>query len=149
VDSAQIYFGGHSVGGTLALLVAAMEKNPFRAVISFGPAHGVIVYGQEYLPFDMKNPTELVLRSPMVFLDNIKTDTWVIEGTGGNIESLRLMKDKCTNPKVRFIEADGSHFSVLAPLNEMVAKRIMAVAEDSKTAFDIKKSEVDTAMKSR
>src|SRR5437667_5755760 len=51
VDPKRIYLGGHSTGGTLALLVAECSDR-FRAVFSFGPADDVSGYGPEYLPFD-------------------------------------------------------------------------------------------------
>ena len=128
VDPNQIYLGGHSVGGTLALLVAAMEKNPFKAIIAFGPIHSTAQYGTENVPFDVKDKMEMVGRAPVVFLNIIATDTWVIEGTEGNIEALRLMKEQSKNPKVRFVEVPGNHFQNLAPLNAIIAKHIMAAA---------------------
>lgn len=132
VDPAQIYLGGHSVGGTLALLTAAMDKNPFKAVIAFGPIHSTAHYGQENVPFDAENKLEMVARAPIVFLNTIATDTWVIEGADGNIDALNAMKEQNKNPKVRFVEVPGDHFSVLAPLNEVIAKRILAASKDGK-----------------
>lgn len=144
VDPEQIYLGGHSVGGTLALLTAAMDKHPFKAVISFGPIHSTAQYGSENVPFDVESEPEIVGRAPIVFLDNITTDTWVIEGSDdGNLEALKHMQENCKNPKVRFIEVPGDHFSVLAPLNEFIAKRIIAASQDGKftlSAEELKKA---------
>lgn len=128
VDPNQIYLGGHSVGGTLALLVAAMENNPFKAVIAFGPVHSTAQYGAENVPFDVEDKMEMVGRAPIVFINNIATDTWVIEGTEGNIEALQAMKKHSQNPKVRFVEVPGNHFQNLATLNAIIAKRIVAAA---------------------
>lgn len=137
VDPEQIYLGGHSVGGTLALLTAAMDKHPFKAVISFGPIHSTSQYGSENVPFDVESEPEIVGRAPIVFLDNITTDTWVIEGTDdGNLEALKHMQENCKNPKVRFVEVPGDHFSVLAPLNEFIAKRIVAASKEGKFTLD-------------
>lgn len=130
VDPDQIYLGGHSVGGTLALLAAAMEKNPFKAVIAFGPIHSTAQYGPENVPFDVEDKREMAGRAPIIFLNTISTDTWVIEGTDGNIDALRAMKEHNKNPKVRFIEVPGDHFGILAPLNQVVAKQIMTAAKE-------------------
>lgn len=132
VDPQQIYLGGHSVGGTLALLVAAMDKNPFKAVIAFGPVHSAIQYGEENMPINVEDKNEMVGRAPIVFLNSIETDTWVIEGKDGNIEALQLMEKHNQNRKVRFVELPGDHFGILAAANAVVAKRIMAAVADGK-----------------
>ena len=67
VDPQRIYLGGHSTGGTMALLAAA-SSNRFRAVFSFGPAADIRGYGQRDLPFDPSNPREFELRSPIFWL---------------------------------------------------------------------------------
>jgi dipeptidyl aminopeptidase/acylaminoacyl peptidase len=127
VDSSRIYLGGHSTGGTLALLVAG-NSDVFRAVISFGPVESVASYGQEVLPFDTADQTESDLRDPVHFLPEIKSPTFILEGQGrGNVDSLRLMKKKNRNQKVQFFEiAGGDHFTVLHPFNEMLARKILA-----------------------
>lgn len=128
VDPKRIYLGGHSTGGTLVLLVA--ESSPrFRAVFSFGPVDDVSGYGDDsgFLPFDLKNPKEVELRSPGYWLDSIQSPTWVIEGTNrGNISSLRAMAGQSTNAKAHFVEVDGAdHFATLAPTNELIASKIL------------------------
>jgi acetyl esterase/lipase len=127
VDPTRIYLGGHSTGGTLALLVS--ECTPiFRAVFAFGPADDVAGYGGDsgFLPFDLKNRQEIRLRSPGYWLASIQSPTWVFEGSGGNIDALRDMARISTNAKVRFVEIKGAdHFVVLAPINELIAGRIL------------------------
>jgi dipeptidyl aminopeptidase/acylaminoacyl peptidase len=127
VDSSRIYLGGHSTGGTLALLVAG-NSDLFRAVISFGPVHTVSGYGQDVLPFDVENKMETFVRAPILFLPAIKSPTYVLEGENrGNIESVRLMKEKNKNTKVQFFEiSGGDHFSILNPFNDLLAKKILA-----------------------
>src|SRR5262249_61852873 len=80
VDPSRIYLGGHSTGGTMALLVSECSGR-FRAVFSFGPADNVAGYGPEYLPFDTSNPREVELRSPGRWLAGIKTPTSVLQRT--------------------------------------------------------------------
>ena len=126
VDPDRIYLGGHSTGGTLALLVAE-STDRFRAVFSFGPAHDVSGYGAEYLPFDMSNPKEIQYRSPGRWLGMVQSPTFVLEGTDqGNIESLQAMDQSSTNSKVRFFAVLGaSHFNILAPANRLIAQKIL------------------------
>jgi len=127
VDSNRIYLGGHSTGGTLTLLVS--ECSPlFRAVFAFGPVEDVARYGPDsgFLPVDLKNRQEVRLRSPGYWLASVQSPTWVMEGTGGNISSLRAMARISTNAKVRFVEIKGaSHFATLAPINELIARQIL------------------------
>lgn len=129
VDPKQIYLGGHSTGGTLALLIAAAApKDLFRAVIAFGPVHDVSQYGipNPFCPFDMTNRTELELRAPQRWNNTIAIPTFVLEGADqGNIVPLRLMKKASKNPQLTFIEVPGhSHFTVLSPINRLIASRI-------------------------
>src|SRR5262245_11355664 len=64
VDPARVYLGGHSTGGTLALLTAEYSDT-FRAVFSFGPTDDVLGYGLGNInPFSIADPKELQLRSP-------------------------------------------------------------------------------------
>ena len=125
VDSKRIYLGGHSTGGTLVLLVAECSDR-FRAVFSFGPASDVSGYSPEYIPFDTSNPREVALRSPGRWLNSIHSPTFVIEGTDGNIDSLQSMQRSSTNSMVHFLPVQGaSHFSVLAPTNQLIAGKIL------------------------
>jgi acetyl esterase/lipase len=124
VDPQRVYLGGHSTGGTLALLVSEMTGD-FRAVFAFGPVEDVSGYPPEYLPFDTSNPKEMELRSPGYWLSSIHSPTWVIEGTSGNIDSLRAMKAANKNPQVHFVEVNSAdHFSGLGPVNELIAGKI-------------------------
>ena len=127
VDPARIYLGGHSTGGTLVLLVAECSEHQFRAVFSFGPVEDVEGYGSEYLHLDTSNRRELELRSPIRWLNSIKTPVFVFEGVrDGNLDSLQKLQAASTNPKLHFFPVRGAdHFSVLSPLNRMIATRIL------------------------
>lgn len=127
VDPKRIYLGGHSTGGTLALLVAEYTGG-FRAVFSFGPVDDVSRYGADsgFLPFDISNPHEVELRSPGNWLSSIQSPVWVFEGTEGNISALRTMAGSSSNPRAHFIEIKGvSHFATLAPANELIAQKLL------------------------
>jgi dipeptidyl aminopeptidase/acylaminoacyl peptidase len=126
VDPNRIYLGGHSTGGTLALLTAECSPR-FRAVFSFGPAHEVAGYPAQFLPFDTANPRELELRSPGRWLHSIRSPVFVFEGTvDGNLDSLEAMARATNNANVRFLPVRGAnHFSLLAPTNRLIAEKVL------------------------
>ena len=126
VDPGRIYLGGHSTGGTLAMLVAEMSDR-FRAVFAFGPVGDVRGYGGDFVYHQPGDPRESLLRSPGYWLDSVRTPLFVIEGTGGNIDALQDMKKLSANPMIRFVAVPGvDHFVVLAPANEVIAAKILA-----------------------
>jgi len=127
VDPHRIYLGGHSTGGTMALL-AAESSDRFRAVFSFGPVGDVEGYGPEYLPFDTSNPREMKLRSPAHWLASITTPTFVFEGEKPvtNIGWLEAMGRMSQNPAIRFMPVPGgNHFSILYPMTHLIAQKIL------------------------
>jgi dipeptidyl aminopeptidase/acylaminoacyl peptidase len=135
VDPSRIYLGGHSTGGTLALLVAAASGDRFRAVFALGPAQEVMSYGVEVLPFDTQNKKERELRAPQLWLRDIRCPTFVIEGTAqpSNLSALKSMKSRCTNPLVTFTPVlDETHFSVISPLVAKIGHSIVADQNTSK-----------------
>ncbi|KAM3116182.1 alpha/beta hydrolase family protein [Phormidesmis sp. 146-33] len=146
VDPKRIYLGGHSTGGTLVLLVA-QTSNLFRGVFSFGPVEDVSRYGADsgFLPFDISNQKEVEVRSPLHWLSSIRSPVWFFEGTEGNVDSLRAMSEASTNPKVQFIEVkDVDHFATLAPINEIIAKKILKDTGEMST-LSISPKEVNQA----
>ena len=132
VDPKRIYLGGHSTGGTLAMLVAECS-NRFRSVFAFGPLADVSRYGVEsgFLPFDVTNRTEILLRSPGYWLSSVQSPLWVFEGAKrGNIKDLRQMRWATSNPLAHFVEINNAtHFSTLAPTNSLIANKILADTE--------------------
>ncbi|MCE9560881.1 MAG: prolyl oligopeptidase family serine peptidase [Planctomycetes bacterium] len=138
VDPHRIYLGGHSTGGTLVLLVSEMSDR-FRGVFSFGPAETISNYPKQFVPaVDLSDKKEVELRAPGLWLHSIKSPTFVFEGAvDGNIDSLQTMKKKTTNAKVKFFEVKGvNHFSILAPLNTLIAKKILKDnGEETNIAF--------------
>jgi len=127
VDPKRIYLGGHSTGGTLALLVAE-STDRFRAVFAFGPVEDASSYGSKYLPFDNSNGKEVDLRAPIKWLQTIRNPTFVFEGTEkrSNINSVMALSRASRNPLVHFHAVKGAdHFSILAPVSRLVASKIL------------------------
>ncbi len=128
VDPQRIYLGGHSTGGTLALLTAECHPKQFRAVFSFGPVYDISGYGGEIFP-QLKNGgrKEIQLRSPGYWLSSLGSPTFVFEGIdSANVESLREMEQDSRSMFTRFYVVPGKdHFSVLDPMTRLIAQKIL------------------------
>jgi acetyl esterase/lipase len=144
VDPERIYLGGHSTGGTLALLVAESHSR-FRAVFAFGPVDDVLGYGSRMLPFDTTDPREAELRSPLPWLSGIQIPTFVFEGTQkSNVQSLRLLAQAPHPAQVTFHELRGAtHFSTLAPMTRLIAAKI---GQDTGAAPNLRFTEEELAL---
>lgn len=123
VDPDRIYLGGHSAGGTMALLGAA-ATDEFRAVIALGPT--TIQAMSEHTPIIKESAKELRLRDPLHYLPTIKTPTLIIEGLRDWGNGAYLFEEASRqNPKVTTLSVpECDHFSVIAPVNEHLAKRL-------------------------
>lgn len=129
VDPARVYLAGHSTGGTLALLVAA-ATDELRGVVAFGPVARITDYGGRTWPFDVEDPDEVRLRSPLHFLGAIRCPTWIVEGSGGNVEDLVQLRDAEHNPLVECLLLEGEdHFTPLSPINRLLAQHLAAGAD--------------------
>lgn len=137
VDANQIYLGGHSTGGTLVMLVGE-STDIFAGVFALGPVAGAVQYGGQYVYCDIKDQNEMDLRAPIYWLNDVHKPMFVFEGAdGGNWKAAKLMQDDNKNSNVKFFPVPGhDHFSVIAPLSEFLAKRILA-KDLSITAADV------------
>jgi pimeloyl-ACP methyl ester carboxylesterase len=126
VDPSRIYLGGHSTGGTLAMLVAEASSR-FRAIFSFGPADVVAGYSRKFLPFDTSRRSEIILRSPGYWLHCIESPVFVFEGaTNGNAGCLASMESLSKNANIHFFQVRGAtHVSVLATATRLIAQKIL------------------------
>jgi hypothetical protein len=82
----------------------------------------------EYLPRDAA-PIELAVRVPGLYMHDIHSPTFVIEGSDrpGNASSFAPLQRYVGDAPVHFVLIPGAtHFSVLAPGTEVVARAIMA-----------------------
>lgn len=128
VDPERIYLGGHSTGGTLALLTSESTTR-FRAVFAFGPVADVRQYGGNFIPPGLTDSTELRLRSPIYWMTSIQRPTFVIEGADrpGNAGAVALLPKYPHAPEMQvFLVKGANHFSTLAPLNALIARKILA-----------------------
>lgn len=129
IDPHRIYLGGHSTGATLVLLVA--EASPgFRAVFAFGPVADPVEYHDADIPLDPTNEHEMNLRRPIAWLDSVRAPLFVFECATGrisNIHDLHKLEHATHNPDIHFEPVYGAdHFSVLAPANQLIARKVQA-----------------------
>ncbi len=125
VDSSKIYLGGHSTGGTLALLVAATGL-PIQGVFAFGPVEDVSNYPMD-VNWKRLSPQERQLRAPINWLTSIQSPTWIIEGdkSPGNLSSLNALCAANKSPQVHCVAAGGlDHYSVLQPMTRRIAAQL-------------------------
>lgn len=126
IDPERVYLGGHSTGGTLALLVA-QATDIFAGAISLGPTADH--YGKKRANFDW-NDKEIDLRSPKNFLSYITKPTYIVEGEFGKASSIeefqqRLKGQPNTNVKTSLVTG-ANHFTAIHPVNRIFAKAIAA-----------------------
>lgn len=135
VDPSRIYLGGHSTGGTLALLVAA-SSDAWAGVFAFGPVADPAGYGDQYQRHSGKDDKESYLRAPLNFINSIKVPTFVIEGSEGNAGALTTLEKSSTNKNLRFITIEGAdHFDTLYSSNNLIAK-LMKDSEQRHLSLD-------------
>lgn len=125
IDPERVYLGGHSTGGTLALLVAE-STDIFAGTISLGPTSDH--YGKNRANYDWSD-NEIRLRSPKNFLSFINNPTYIIEGEFGRASSIidfqqRLKLEKNNNIKTALVSG-ANHFKAIHSINNIFAKAII------------------------
>lgn len=127
VDPARIYLGGHSTGGTLAVLVAE-STDRFRGVIALGPIDELRSYGDASCVPEDAPEAEALVRTPIEFVDQIRTPTFIIEGTrmGNEAAASRFYERRGSAPVTVIHVQSADHFTVIAPATEVAAQAILA-----------------------
>ncbi len=125
VDPERVYLGGHSTGGTMAMLVGACTDR-YAAIFALGPVALASDYGGRFVYCDPTDETEMALRSPLYWLQDVQCPMYVFEGElEGNWDSIQVMADANKNPQVQFFPIrHHGHFTVIAPLTEVLAAGI-------------------------
>lgn len=145
VDPNRIYLGGHSTGGTRALL-ASEYTDKFRAVFAFGPVDEIKYHNNSQFTFDMDSEDEYTMRSPIHWLADVKTPTFLIEGEEGNSANLKKIQEATENENIHcYIMEGADHFSTLAPLTRLVADKILADTSET-VNISVTQEELDMAM---
>ncbi len=135
VDPERVYIGGHSTGGTVALL-AAVSGVQCRGVFSFGGAPDMLDVmsdgeGFENTPYSIDSTRDHELRSPIRYTHYIQSPTFYIEGAAitdyvaaaKRMQRIAKLKEV---PFQAFSIPNADHFDVLTPLTQLVAQKIVA-----------------------
>lgn len=137
IDPERVYLGGHSTGGTLALLVAE-ATGIFAGVISLGPTSDH--YGKNRANF-ARTDEEIRLRSPKNFLSYISKPTYIVEGEFAGAGRLKGIQDyDAVKPNSHIqttLVTGANHFNVIHSVNILFAKAI-AEAKGSVLSIDMK-----------
>jgi len=148
VDPNRVYLGGHSTGGTRVLLASALT-DAFRATFSFGPVADIGNHNRAQFTFDLNDREERRMRSPIHWMGDISSPTFIFEGAGGGASTaadVRRLGEASDNVDVHtFIIEGGDHFDILAPVTGLVAQKIL---QDTGASVNITltDSQIQTAM---
>jgi dipeptidyl aminopeptidase/acylaminoacyl peptidase len=118
-----VYLGGHSTGGTLALLAAAAGAE-VKAVLSLGPIDWIEDYGVSP-PFAAGDAREWRMRSPLPWMADIRVPTLIVEGEGGNTSAARALGRGHRAVRVKIVPGHD-HFTVIAPVVDALARKLLA-----------------------
>lgn len=132
VDPNRIYLAGHSTGGTRVLL-ASEYLTGFRAAFSLGgiPDLKKRIDGGNMMvavPFNQNNSEEFRLRSAGEFITSIKSPTFYFEGEEyywPEFDNLKVVAKEKSIPLHIYEIAGGDHFTIITPVTEMIAKKIL------------------------
>ena len=137
VDPARIYLAGHSTGGTRVLL-ASEYGSQFRAYFSLGAIPDLkarVDLGDMSVPLPFaQNDQEFRLRSPAASLTSIKKPTWYFEGEDNFWSAFKNVDAfaKAEHLPLTVTEiSNGDHFSIIAPVTELIAQKINKDTGDS------------------
>lgn len=117
VDEERIFLCGHSVGGTLSMLVSMMPSK-YRAHASYSGSPDQELFFLSFdriIPFDSNNPEEIALRSPIEYPDSIIKPlfVYVAEEDIGYVELNEYLADYAREigRPCEFRIVRGDHFS--------------------------------------
>lgn len=127
-DPARIFLAGHSVGATTTLL-ASMASPVFKRVAAFSASPDQVDFAKSWrvlMPFDLANPREFEMRSPIAYATSLKSPTRLYVGSRegsyrfSNPWLAKLAKEAKLD--VEYKEIEGDHFGMVpAAIQESIA----------------------------
>ncbi|MBJ72700.1 MAG: peptidase [Sandaracinus sp.] len=124
VDPKRVYVGGHSTGGTLALL-AVESGDLFRGAVALGPTDDPRGY-DECIGWEVEG-LEAQVRAPVEHIDRVLAPTVIFEGEHGNADAARNLARWAGEAPVQVHVFGGfDHFDLVAPATEAAAAAIRA-----------------------
>lgn len=119
IDKDRIFVSGHSTGGTLTVLASLMES-PFKSAVSFGASvdqKNFFKEWREYAPFNVNDPKEISLRSPIDFVESLKIPLTLYVGSDDeaykDLSENFASKAKEYGKACECIVVEGNHFTSL------------------------------------
>lgn len=119
VDKNRVFVMGHSVGGSLAVLVAQMPS-PFKASVSLSGYPRLLEWIEHFrsIPFDKNNELERKIRNPYLYADSVKIPLYLfsesnnagVKATNAEFCALVARTSVCRHEAV-----SGDHQSMMAP----------------------------------
>jgi dienelactone hydrolase len=120
IDPNRVFIAGHSVGGSIAILVSEMDT-PFRASAAFSGYPRLLDWLGHYkqiAPFDLSNEQERAIRNPFLYASNVRVPLYLSSESENkltiatNMEFCQLVK-QTSNCKHEIIV--GNHESMIVP----------------------------------
>lgn len=121
VDHDHIFLAGHSVGGRMAML-SGMSSDHIKAIASLSGSpdqFDFILRGgwTKVAPFDLSDPKEFELRSPLAFPGSFKAPARLYYGSQESFFRPRTQRlanlAKLAGKDVKAVEMPGDHFSAV------------------------------------
>jgi dipeptidyl aminopeptidase/acylaminoacyl peptidase len=119
VDRSRMFVAGHSIGGTQTML-AAMSTTMFRGATAFSGstnAWGFFARFPEMICFDVSNPREFEMRSPLSFASSFKCPVRIFHGSEEKRQAnpAALTADRASKAGLDVVASavPGDHFSSL------------------------------------
>ncbi|TSC32385.1 alpha/beta fold hydrolase [Corallococcus sp. Z5C101001] len=149
VDPARVYVAGHSTGGTVALMAAVLSPR-LKGAYVFGPVGDVSEYAPYFPLLAQARGTELWLRNPVSYVEHLRVPTQVIEGADhGNMDAFEPLRLAAKSAPLSFLPVPGAtHFSVLAPVTELLARKLAEAPAEAPTVH-LTDAEVREAVSAR
>lgn len=108
------------------VLLAAASSDFFRGVFAFGATLSVLSYGDSSCVPESASEQEQRLRTPAFFFADIRTPTVMIEGSIQGNGPYDIPSEYLGNAPISTVIVPGTtHFSVLRPGSQVVAKAIL------------------------
>ncbi|MBE4749717.1 hypothetical protein G4177_16250 [Corallococcus sp. ZKHCc1 1396] len=108
----------------------------------------VSVHGKTGTALDRATGPELWMRNPVSFVESLRVPTQIIEGAEeGNTGAFEPLRKAAKGAPLSFLAVPGAtHFSVLAPVTELLARKL-AEAPAEAPAVSLTDAEVREAMR--
>lgn len=128
IDQDKIFLAGHSVGGSLAILVSEM-KSPYKSVAAlsgFAKLPDWIKKHEKIAPFDTNNSDEIRIRNPYLYVDSIKVPLYLFTESDNRL-FISTNIDFCNKVAKKSLCAheiiSGTHQSMIDPAIKKVIEK--------------------------